>query len=66
MTTQRQVRAAFWQAHKGLVPRKKIRDYAGTGTMYPTDTRVAFSDFVDRLSKDGSIDEALASRVTLD
>lgn len=66
LTTQREVRRLFWQEHKGIVPRKKITNYAGTGTMYPTDTRCAFVDFVDRLSKDGSISEALASRVTLD
>ncbi len=33
--------------------------------MYCTDTRVAFSDFVDFLSKDGSISHELAHRVTL-
>ena len=64
MTTQKQVRAAFWQSHPHL-PRKKIRNYSGNGTMYPTDTRCAFVDFVDALSKAGQIGEALASRVTL-
>ena len=64
MTTQRQVRAAFWEAHPDL-PRRKIRNYSGNGTMYPTDTRVAFVDYVDFLSRDGQISQALAQRVTL-
>jgi hypothetical protein len=64
MTTQKQVRAAFWEAHPNL-PRKKIKNYSGNGTMYQTDVRVAFTDFVDYLAKDGQISSALASRVTL-
>ena len=64
MTTQKQVRAAFWEAHPDL-PRRKIRNYSGNGTMYQTDTRVAFVDYVDFLSKDGQISQALAQRVTL-
>ena len=64
MTTQKQVRASFWEAHPDL-PRRKIRNYSGNGTMYPTDTRVAFVDYVDFLSKDGQISQALAQRVTL-
>jgi hypothetical protein len=63
-TTQRQIRAAFWEAHPAL-PRRKIRNYAGTGRMYPTDTRVAFVDFIDYLQRDRQISDALARRVTL-
>jgi hypothetical protein len=59
MTTQRQVRAAFWEAHPAA-SRKKGRDGD-----YLTDTRVAFCDYVDSLEKDGQISEALAYRVTL-
>jgi hypothetical protein len=59
MTTQRQVRAAFWEAHP-TTSRKKGRDGD-----YLTDTRVAFCDYVDSLEKDGQISEALAYRVTL-
>jgi hypothetical protein len=59
MTNQKQVRAAFWEAHP-TASRKKGRDGD-----YLTDTRVAFVDYVDMLSKDGTISEALASRVTL-
>lgn len=64
-TTQREVRAAFWEAHP-KAERKKIPNYAGNGTMHVTDTRCAFSDYVDSLSRNGNISQALAERVTLD
>jgi hypothetical protein len=71
MTTQRQVRAAFWQAWRngefaGLhVTPKRITNYSGNGKMHNTDTRTAFCDFVDYLSKSGELAEGLADRVTL-
>lgn len=71
MTTQRQVRAAFWQAWRdgqfagmNVTPRR-ITNYSGNGKMYNTDTRCAFADFVDMLSKDGQLADGLADRVTL-
>ena len=64
MTSQKQIRAAFWAAHPTL-PRRKIRDYAGTGRMHVTDTRCTFADYVDELQRDGEISDALAHRVTL-
>lgn len=64
LTTQKQIRAAFWAAHPTL-PRRKIRDYAGTGRMHVTHTRRAFVDFVDYLQTSGQISEALANRATL-
>lgn len=63
-TTQAQVRAAFWSEHPDL-PRRRIRNYSGNGLMYPTDTRCAFVDFVDYLSREHLISHALAHRVTL-
>lgn len=63
-TNQKQIRAAFWATFPNL-PRRKIRDYAGTGLMYPTDTRCAFVDYVDGLQRAGEISEALADRATL-
>jgi len=70
MTTQKQVRDAFWDMVEEMRPsgvsRRRIPNYAGTGKMHNTDTRVAFSDFVDYLSKDGQISPELAGRVTLD
>lgn len=71
LTTQRQVRAAFWQAwrdgqFKGWnVTPKRITNYSGNGKMHNTDTRCAFVDFVDGLSKDGQLKEGLVERVTL-
>ena len=65
ITTQRQIRREFWESHPNL-PRRKIRNYSGNGLMYQTDTRCAFTDFVDYLSKSGDISEALADRATLD
>ena len=64
LTTQRQVRALFWETFPEL-PRRKIPNYSGNGTMYPTDTRCTFVDFVDSLSKSGEISQDLAQRVTL-
>jgi hypothetical protein len=67
MTTQKQVRAAFWRdhaGHPGVTPRK-IPNYSGNGKMHNTGTRCAFADYVDYLSKDGHISEKLAARVTL-
>lgn len=63
-TSQAQIRAAFWQTHPDA-DRRKIPNYAGTGKMYCTDTRCAFSDFLDALARDGQISEALANRATL-
>lgn len=67
LTTQRQVRAAFWAAHKGIpgITSRRIPNYSGNGKMHNTDTRCAFVDYVDYLSKSGEISQALAQRVTL-
>lgn len=64
-TTQAEIRAAFWEAHPDA-DRRKIKNYAGDGTMHTTDTRTAFVAFVDMLSRDGSITEGMADRVTLE
>ena len=63
-TTQKQIRAAFWELYPDL-PRRKITNYAGTGKMHQTDTRCAFCDFVDALNKGGQISDQLANRATL-
>jgi hypothetical protein len=61
MTTQKQIRNAFWQAHEGVsgISKRKIRGD------YDTDTRCAFVDYVDKLARDGEISEKLANRATL-
>jgi hypothetical protein len=63
-TTQTQVRKAFKALHPDL-DYHKIPNYSGNGVMYKTDTRCAFADFVDYLSKNGDISQELALVVTL-
>ena len=64
-TTQAQVRAAFWEAHP-KASKERIPAFEGRGERcYVCDTRTAFVDYVDMLSRKGLISEALASRITL-
>lgn len=69
MTTQKQIRAAFWDAHPTADRRRyPARDWTredNTSRDYCTDTRCAFVDFVDHLARSGEISETLAQRVTL-
>lgn len=64
LTTQKEVRRRFWQDNPDL-SKKKITDYSGEGKMYTTDTRCAFSGYIDMLCRDGEISQELAYRVTL-
>lgn len=64
ITTQKDLRKQFWATFPGL-PKRKIRDYSGNGMMYPTDTRCAWVDWIDSLSKTGEISDELAERATL-
>jgi hypothetical protein len=68
ITNQRDLRRAFWEAHKGLgqVTRRRITDYSGNGKMHNTDTRCAWCDWLDYMSKDNQISQELAQRATLD
>lgn len=63
-TTQKQVRAAFWEMADSMngdgITRRKLRDGD-----YTTDTRCAFVDFVDHLARNGEMSAALADHVTL-
>jgi hypothetical protein len=63
-TTQKQLRAAFWEQFPQL-SRKRITDYSGRGKMYCTNTRCAWVDWLDCLSKSGEISQELAERATL-
>lgn len=68
-TTQKQVRAAFWESYPDL-PRRRYRYSPNRSDktaplVYPIDTRCAFVDFVDFLEKSGDIGPDLADRVTL-
>ena len=69
MTTQKQIRAAFWAAHP-TANRKRYpkRDWTREDKSrrdYCTDTRCAFVDFLDSLNRSGQISDALANRATL-
>ena len=71
ITTQKELRRLFWlemaQSRSGAlhISRKKIRNFAGNGTTYNTDTRCAFVDWLDSLSRNGTISQELAERATL-
>ena len=62
ITTVRELRRQFWRAHP-QASRKRYQ--CGEHTMYGADTRMAFCDYVDSLSRDRSISPALASRAYL-
>lgn len=64
ITSVRQLRREFWETFPHLT-RKKITAYSGKGKMYVTDTRCAFVDWLDSLSKNGEISQELAERATL-
>lgn len=65
ITTQAALREAFWEAHPDLVQRKGPRGRILPQNEQPTDTRVAWVDYVDHMEKAGEISEALAARATL-
>ena len=65
ITSQRQLRRAFWEQFPEL-SRRRINDYAGTGKMYTTDTRVAWCNWIDAICRNGEISDELARRATLD
>lgn len=66
LTSQKQVREAFWAAHPGFDHQARAaglrskRHNAQCATV-----RLSFCDFVDHLQRNGDISEALAFRVTL-
>lgn len=64
ITTQRELRREFWRTFPEL-PKRRITDYSGKGRMHVTDTRCAWVDWIDGLSKDGAISQQLAQRATL-
>lgn len=66
MTTQKELRAAFWE----IMPPNVVCLLNRNGNprsqnKQPADTRMAFVDWIDCLQKDGEISEALAHRATL-
>ena len=56
ITTQRDLRAAFWREHPDLVYQSRP---------YSRNTRILFEDFTKHLARLGAIPESLAQRATL-
>jgi hypothetical protein len=64
ITNQKDLRAEFWATSgRGLKHRKTVK--FGDEKHYPTNTRVAFVDFVDSMQRGGEISDDLAERATL-
>lgn len=61
ITTQNEVRAAFW----AQLPQASGYYKSKRQNEQPTDVRVAFCDYVDNLARNGEISDKLAQRVTL-
>jgi hypothetical protein len=65
-TTQAQVRAAFWEEHSSFDHQVRAAGIRSKGQNAQCATvRCTFVDWINSLSKDGQISEALAQRVTL-
>lgn len=64
ITTQKELRRVFRECHPDLDFRK-VENYSRNSTMYKADTRCAFVDFVDSMSRNGQITQELAERATL-
>ena len=66
MTTQKQIRAAFWDEHPELEAQaRKNKTFSKGQNAQNTDTRMSFIDWVDNMSWEGRISTALARRATL-
>ena len=69
MTTQKQIRAAFWTAHPDLIRRRHRYAWSASDKtaelVHHVDARSAFVNYVDQLARDGIISNELAQRVTL-
>lgn len=66
MTTQAEIRAAFWELHPDLDQQaRRRRTRSKRQNHQNTTTRCAFVDFVDSLCRSGEISDALAFRATL-
>lgn len=66
MKTQAEIRAAFWRDHPEHDTRARQRGTRSKSqNQQTTDCRMAFCDYVENLSRNGSISESLAHRVTL-
>lgn len=62
MKTLSELRASFWDCHPEFAHHFRAKKRQN---QYVCDVRVAWVDFVDSLSKDGTISEKLANRAIL-
>jgi hypothetical protein len=60
ISTQRELRICFWSAHPNLKRRGRAKQAS-----YPTDVRVAWRDFVEKMRRSGDLTERLAQKSTL-
>jgi hypothetical protein len=66
LDTQADVRAAFWAYVRDVAPRYNTRHNRQAGqNSLPCDLRMLWCDWIDAASKDGTITEAMANKVTL-
>jgi hypothetical protein len=66
MTTQKQVRASFWENHPDFeFQAREAGIFTKSQNHHCATVRCAFVDYVDFLHESGQISEALADRVTL-
>ena len=61
-TSQAALRRSFWLARPDLRPQYRS---AKRQNDYPTDTRMAWCDYVDAMAREGCISADLAARATL-
>ena len=61
-TSQAVLQRQFWLNHPSLRPQYRS---AKRQNDYPTDTRMAWCDYVEAMARDGAISDALAGRATL-
>lgn len=64
-TTQRQLRAAFWENLRDHAPELARRRRPGRQNDQPCDIRCAWVDWLDNVSRCGDASEQLVERATL-
>ena len=66
MTNQKQIRAAFWNAHPDFeFQAREAGIFSKPQNYHCATVRCAFVEFVDSLARNGEISEELAFRATL-
>ena len=66
MTNQKQIRAAFWEAHPDFeFQAREAGIFSKPQNYHCATVRCAFVEFVDSLARNGEISEKLAFRSTL-